>query len=124
LAGRDAEELEGDGAFDGEELGAGWGWLGLGRLGFDEAAVLAGVVLLEFGEEFGEEEVVVAVGDEPVDHVFEAVTRAEAPDDDPEVSAFIAETAELLGGECGEEELADGGYVILLCTAAHGSAPV
>ena len=123
-AGRNADEKKGDGAGDGEELGGRWGWLVLGKLGLDEAGVLAGVVLCKFGEELGEEEVIFAVGDELVGHVFNAVTRAEAPNDQPEVGAVLAEAAEILRGEGGEEELADGGYVVLLGVVAHGLAPV
>jgi hypothetical protein len=124
FASRDADEKEGDGAGDGEDLGGRWGWLGLGKLGFDEAGVLARVVLLEFGEEIGDEEEVLTVVDEFVGHVFNAVTRAEAPNDQPEVGAVLAEAAEILRGEGGEEELADGGYVVLLGVVAHGLAPV
>jgi hypothetical protein len=83
LASRDVDELEGDGASDGEDRGGGWGRPGLGRLRLNETGVLAGVVLFEFGEEFGEEEVILAVGDELIDHIIVAVARTEAPNDHP-----------------------------------------
>jgi hypothetical protein len=101
LAGRDEDELEGGRLADGKELRGGWGWLLLGGLGLDETGVLAGIVLLEFGEELGEEEVVVAVGDELVGHIVEAVARAEAVDDGAEGGMVVAKAAEVLGGEGG-----------------------
>jgi hypothetical protein len=76
------------------------------------------------GEESAKEEVGVAVGDELVDHVVQAMVRAEAFDDGLEVGTVVAEAGEFLGGEGGEEELADGGYVVRLGTLGHGFAPV
>ena len=99
---------------------------GMNECGFFtfEPSAISGIVPFELSEEFGEEEIILAVGDEFVDHVVETLALPKAVDDGPEGRAVVAEAAEVFGGEGGEEELADGGDVIVVCTVAHGSAPV
>jgi hypothetical protein len=45
---------------------------------------------------------------------------AELGEEWPKGRPVLAEAAELLGGEGGEEELADGSYVCGLCVVGHG----
>ena len=60
-----------------------------------------------------------AIVDDLVDHVDEALTRAELVADGAEAGIVQAEAAEVLGREGSEEELADGPQVIVCRVVAH-----
>jgi hypothetical protein len=85
--------------------------------------VLAAVVILDLGEQLVEEELFLAIGDDLIDHLGEAVVRAEEVADIMEGGAVLAEAAEVLGGECSEQQLADGGQIVLGCFVGHGFPP-
>ena len=61
--------------------------------------VLAGVIVLQLGQELVEEEIESAVVDEFVDHVVEVVFGGKVLEDGLECRAIAAEAGQGLGGE-------------------------
>jgi len=91
-------------------------------LGF-KASVLLGVLLLHRCQELGEQRPLLGMRDYLIDHVVQALTRAELDHDGTKDRPVMAETPQPLGGKGGQQQLADGGQVIGLHEIGHAAFP-